>query len=171
MYLVTYPSEFVPVFLIVLVGFVLFKLLVFMFLVPCCDMSVLLFPRETMFGWSVLPFVQQGVHGLFMLFVFIYVHVYWCPTRFPYQMIHVFVSFNTADSHGEQEFLTLLELIAGFQRGSCRWIFNFFRYKTYLLTFLRFIQVQYIHQPSHSTPTNQTIIYIFFLYLDTQNYV
>jgi len=44
-----------------------------------------------------------------MLLVFIYVHVYWCPTRFPYQMIHVFVSFNTADSHGEQELLTLLE--------------------------------------------------------------
>ena len=42
-----------------------------------------------------------------MPFVFIYVHVYRCPTRFPYQMI--FVSFNTADSHGEQELLTLLE--------------------------------------------------------------
>ena len=30
---------------------------------------------------------------LFVLFVFIYVHVYWCPTRFPCQMM--FVSFNS----------------------------------------------------------------------------
>ena len=35
--------------------------------------------------------VLEVVHVLFILFVFIY--VYWCPTRFPYQMM--FVSFNT----------------------------------------------------------------------------
>ena len=35
-------------------------------------------------------FCVGGNHALFMLFVFIY--AYWCPTRFPYQMM--FVSFN-----------------------------------------------------------------------------
>ena len=39
---------------------------------------------------NYLPFVLQGVHVLFMLFVFIY--VYLCPTLFPYHMI--LLSFN-----------------------------------------------------------------------------
>jgi len=43
-----------------------------------------------MFGSSLLPFVLLGVHVLFMLFVFVY--LYWGPTRFPHHMM--FVSFN-----------------------------------------------------------------------------
>ena len=43
-----------------------------------------------MFSLFLLPFVLAGVRVLLMLCKFIY--VYWCPTRFPYQM--VLVSFN-----------------------------------------------------------------------------
>ena len=55
-----------------------------------------------------------GVHVLFILIVFIYVYVYWCPTRLPYQMM--FASFNsnttgvtcgaeTANPPGAHEFI------------------------------------------------------------------
>jgi len=46
-----------------------------------------------------------GVHVLLMLFVFIY--LYWCPTRFPYQMMFVSLNSNTTVSLVEQELLTL----------------------------------------------------------------
>ena len=47
-----------------------------------------------------IPFVFKGFM-IYLLFVFIY--VFWCPTRFQYQM--VFASFNS----NEQELLTLSE--------------------------------------------------------------
>jgi len=40
---------------------------------------------------TLVSFVLSGAHNLLMLFVFIY--VYWYPTRFPCQMM--FVSFNS----------------------------------------------------------------------------
>ena len=39
----------------------------------------------------LLPFLMQGAHALFMLFVFI--SIFWYPTRFPCQMM--LVSFNS----------------------------------------------------------------------------
>ena len=42
-----------------------------------------------MFGSTLLPFVLHEVHVRSVLFVFIY--VYWYPTRFPYHMM--FLSF------------------------------------------------------------------------------
>ena len=71
-------------------------------------------------------FIYYRVYVLFMLFVFIY--VYWCPTRFIYQML--FVSFNsnttvvtrgagTADPSGAPEFTP------SFWWGSCCSIFYF----------------------------------------------
>jgi hypothetical protein len=74
-------------FLLVLVRFVLFMLLnyVFTFFVLYCDIR---YDFRVMFDSSWLLFV--GVCVLFTLFVFIY--VYWCRTRFLYQMM--FGSFN-----------------------------------------------------------------------------
>ena len=65
------------------------KLHVFTFLIPCCEVRYD-FRVKMMFDSSWLPVLQE-VHVLFMLFVFIY--VYWCSTRSPYQMM--FVSFNS----------------------------------------------------------------------------
>ena len=65
------------------------KLHVFAFLIPCCEVRYD-FRVKMMFDLSWLPVLQE-VHVLFMLFVFIY--VYWCSTRSPYQMM--FVSFNS----------------------------------------------------------------------------
>ena len=61
------------------------------FFVPCCDVSYDCRLLSPFFGSSLTPFILQKVDILFMLFVFIY--VYWCPTRFLYQMM--FVSFNS----------------------------------------------------------------------------
>ena len=33
------------------------------------------------------------VWGSCVMYVIVFIYIYWCPTRFPYQMI--FVSFNT----------------------------------------------------------------------------
>jgi hypothetical protein len=56
--------------------------------------------------WYLYPFVYVwGVHVLFMSFVFIY--VYWCPTRFPYQMLLVCLTVTWPVSLVEQELLTL----------------------------------------------------------------
>jgi hypothetical protein len=43
---------------------------------------------------SRLPFALNEVHVVFMVFTYIY--VYWCPSRFPYQMMFVLVISNTA---------------------------------------------------------------------------
>ena len=44
----------------------------------------------------------EGVHVLFMLFVFIF--AYWCPPRFLFHMM--FVSFNSNTTGVDREFLT-----------------------------------------------------------------
>ena len=49
------------------------------------------FRVKTIFCVSLILLVLSGVHILRMLFGFIY--AYWCPARFPYQMM--FVSFNS----------------------------------------------------------------------------
>ena len=41
---------------------------------------------NVMFDSYLFPFVMYGVHVIFMLVVFIY--IYWCPTRYPYD-VHV----------------------------------------------------------------------------------
>ena len=46
-----------------------------------------------MFGSSLLPFAFYEVHILFTLFIFIY--VYLCSTRFPYQRMVVAFNSNT----------------------------------------------------------------------------
>ena len=51
------------------------------------------FHVKCMFHSSLFPFVLQEVHVLFMLFVFIY--IYRCPARFPYQMMLVTLKSNT----------------------------------------------------------------------------
>jgi len=61
-----------------------------MFLVPCCDIRYD-FCTKTI---SRLPFALYQVHVLFMVFAYIY--VYWCPSRFPYQMMFVLFISNTA---------------------------------------------------------------------------
>lgn len=71
--------------------------------------------RDCMFGSSLRTFVQQGVHVLSMLIVFIY--EWWCPTRFPYQIMFLSFSSNTtnvtsgtgtANPSGAQEFTLVL---------------------------------------------------------------
>ena len=75
---------------------------------------------------SRLPFVLQGVHVLILLFVFIY--VFWCATRFPYQMMFMSLNSNTtgvtcgartANPSGAHEFTP------GIKWGSCCSIFSF----------------------------------------------
>ena len=61
-----------------------------MFLVPCCDIRYDFCIKMI----SRLPFALYEVHVLFMVFTYIY--VYWCPSRFPYQMMFVLVISNTA---------------------------------------------------------------------------
>jgi hypothetical protein len=64
--------------------------------------------------FNLLSFVLSEVHVLLMLFVFIY--VYWCPTRFPYQMMYVLIYNCTAsvtrgvvndNPSGEHEFISV----------------------------------------------------------------
>ena len=64
-------------------------------LVPCYYVPYDFLVKK-MFGLSFLPFVLSGVHVLFMLFVFIY--LYFCPTRFPFQMIFLQFNSNTTDA-------------------------------------------------------------------------
>jgi hypothetical protein len=66
---------------------------VILILVLCGVSCPLIFPRKTMFGSSLLAFVLYVVHALFVLFVFMY--LYKCPTRFPYQMRCVSFYSNT----------------------------------------------------------------------------
>ena len=76
------------VFILLLVEFVLFMLLV-----PYCDIRYD-FRVKTMFDSCVLTpicFVEGSV--LFMSIVFIY--VFWCPTRFLYQMMFVSCKSST----------------------------------------------------------------------------
>ena len=76
------------VFILLLVEFVLFMLLV-----PYCDIRYD-FRVKTMFDSCVLTpicFVEGSV--LFMSIVFIY--VFWCPTRFLYQMMLVSCTSST----------------------------------------------------------------------------
>ena len=61
---------------------------VFTFLILCCDVRYD-FHVKTMFGSFLLLFACWEFMFFFMLFVFNY--VYWCPTRFPFEM--TFVSF------------------------------------------------------------------------------
>jgi hypothetical protein len=63
--------------------------------VPCCDVRYD-FSVKTMFSSSLLPFVLNGVHALFILFVFMY--LCWCPTRFPYHTMFVSFNSNTTDA-------------------------------------------------------------------------
>ena len=78
--------EFVPV--LRLMGFVLFnvvKLHVFTFLVSCCDVSYD-FHLKTMFGSSLFTFVMWGGGSCF-IYIVVFIYIYWCPTRFPCQMV------------------------------------------------------------------------------------
>ena len=70
-------------FLIVLVGFMGFRLLVFVFLIPCCYVC---------FDFCI----KMSFSHLFYLFVIIY--IYWCPTRFPYEMMFVITSLVSSNT-------------------------------------------------------------------------
>ena len=67
-----------------------------MFLVPCCDVSIISVLKRSSVRLCPLLFCMRFLF-LFMLLVFIY--AYWCPTRIPYQMMHRFTVFimKTAD--------------------------------------------------------------------------
>jgi hypothetical protein len=56
---------------------------------------ILWFPRKNDVRFALTPICVVWVYVLFMLFVFIY--VYWCSTRFPYQMMFVSSNCNTTD--------------------------------------------------------------------------
>ena len=59
------------------------------------------------YSWSQnSKFVLLGVHVSFMC---VFINVYWCPTRCPYQMMFVSFNSNTTVSRVEQELLTLPE--------------------------------------------------------------
>jgi len=91
--------------------------------------SVLLctqFPCNNHVQFIFTPIYFVGIHVLLMLFVFI--NIYWCPTRFPCQMM--FMSFNsnmtgvtygagTANPSGAPEFTPSLKW------GPCCSIFRF----------------------------------------------
>ena len=61
---------------------------VFTFLVLCCDVRYN-FRLKTMFGSSLQPICFVDSSFIFMLVACII--VYWCPTRFPYQMLFMHV--------------------------------------------------------------------------------
>jgi hypothetical protein len=65
--------------------------MVSLFLVPMCCNVRYDFRVKTMFGSSLLLFILSGVYVWLMLFVFIC--LYWRPTRFSFQMM--FLSFNS----------------------------------------------------------------------------
>ena len=58
----------------------------------CCDVRYD-FLLKTMFGSFSLPFVLQRVCLMWCLCILTYMHVYWCPTRFPCH--RMLVSFNS----------------------------------------------------------------------------
>ena len=93
-----WSSRVHPRFLLALVGFVLFMMLS-TFLVPCCEVRCdFRIIQCSVHFW--IPFVLKGIHVLFMLFVFIY--VFWCQTRYQYQMAVVWFNNNaTGITNGE----------------------------------------------------------------------
>jgi hypothetical protein len=69
------------------------KLHVFTFYVSGCDVRYGFLVKTTFV--SLLQFVLSGIHVLSNSFLSIY--VYWCQTRFPYQMMFVSLKSNTTD--------------------------------------------------------------------------
>ena len=136
------------------------------FFVPCCDISYDCHLLSPFFGSSLTPFILQKVDILFMLFVCIY--VYWCPTRFLYQMM--FVSFNsnttgvtcragTSNYSGSPAFTT------SFQQDSCNSIFSFLcsGYRSLFCPFI-FGDVLSVHLPCTDSDYPLTYLQnIFFL--------
>jgi hypothetical protein len=59
---------------------------------------------KTMYDSPWLPFVWYEIHVLSMVFLFIY--VYWCLTRFPYQMTSCRFTVTRRVSNVEQELIT-----------------------------------------------------------------
>jgi len=55
-------------------------------------------PCKSDVRFAVAPIWFVGLRDLFMLFVFIY--VYWCTTRFPYQLMFVSYSNTTGVTSG-----------------------------------------------------------------------
>ena len=81
--------------------------------------------RSTVFHINVWKnlFVCNGVHVLFMLFVFIC--IYWYSTRFPYQLMFVLCISKTTGEAGTANPYGASEFIPGFNGSSCCSIFSF----------------------------------------------
>ena len=105
---------------------------------------------------------------LYILFVFIY--VYWCPTRLYFRWCSCRLTVIRRESHVEQELLTLLEHLRSPLWGSCRSIFG---YLCNVLLIVVFLFVLFILAIVLSVllrvTTSDYPFYIFKLFIYPQN--
>jgi hypothetical protein len=97
--------EFVPVCLLVFVEFVLFMFSYYM----SSRFNSMLWCIYVHYDFRVKAMINLVSRGSFIFMLFVFVYVYWCPTRFPYNMMFLTVNFNTTGVTCGEELPTLPE--------------------------------------------------------------